>query len=121
MTEFFVGLGIGAVAGFGWGRAFVAETVARLASELEIARQTGTLRATHMPSTGLRERVIKSLMPNTLQPTTTQATDETVAKHAAIQRGADMILADAKGAGRSMRYEEAKQLAADMIAEAGLT
>lgn len=112
---------IGVIAGFGWGRAGIAETVARLMAELEVARQTGTLRERVAGAPGLRERVVKSLLPGGAVAPLPPAAAETAAREASINRGAEMILADAKARRISVTPEDARRMAAEMIADAGLT
>lgn len=119
-TSLALGLGIGVVGGIGWGRAYVAETVARLVSEVEIARQTGTLRE-RTASLLADPKSLFAKAAKKMQPAGAQATEEMIASEAAVDQGAALIMADAKAQGHPVSHADARRMAREMMAEVSLT
>lgn len=126
MADLFITLGVGAlsgfIAGYGWGRSGVAETVARLVAEIEIARQTGTLRenataATRRAGPFAIKRLLHDIGGSTVQP---HAAPEHDAREEAVNRGAQMLIDDAKANGRVLSLAEAREAARSMMADVGL-
>lgn len=120
MIELGIGFAVGMVAGFGWGRASIATLAARLTIDLEVARQTGKPPDASVPVVGDVARTVRSLFSHAVKPTAAGVEDRRAVEEV-VERGAGVLLADARAAGRTLSQEEARDMARQMIAEVGLT
>lgn len=115
-----VTLVVGIFAGYGWGKAGVAETVARLVAELEIARQAGTLRENGTAAAGrAATTTIKRLLSVGPPPERPQAALEHAEREKAVDRGAEMLIADARRNGQVLSLADAREAARQMMSEVG--